>query len=590
VALWAFFLASLSLLWPALALSDGELARAREERAKFFLAENSQTLRASYRKLVTQFERAAAAQPREAVKAQANLEAAELSLLAFYRYKVAADAATAERLARAIVKSCRECPAAPMALVYLGRALVAQNHADEAYRELMKVELNYPAAPEIAAARELMSTLRAGGTPPPIPRPEPSLVSLAPPPAAATPVTPAAPAPPPRPAAATPTSAPPAAAPSPRADGLAQAYALTLEDHGDRTTVIAWMDRVTPYVYNLIPPAQSGGSYRVYVDLRETRQGRNLPGSLGEKTALVRLVKINQFDANTVRLVADLPEAYPYLPVFYDNPPRLVLEIAKTAASLPTRPDAPPQPRPTRPATAPPAPGPPESLARQLGLKIRSIVIDPGHGGKDSGATGFGLKEKDLALKAAKKLKAKIESRLGLKVILTRDSDKFVTLDRRPKIVQDNHGDLFISIHANANSLASAEGLETYLLNFGSDPSALTVAARENASSQKSMSQMADILDLIAKNTKVAESRVLAKSVHTGALSALRQKYATRDLGVKEAVFVVLVNVNVPAILIEMGFLSNKQEADRLGEDAYLDLLTDGIVDGLASYIGGLPH
>ena len=187
-------------------------------------------------------------------------------------------------------------------------------------------------------------------------------------------------------------------------------------------------------------------------------------------------------------------------------------------------------------------------------------------------------------------LAGKIRSRLGLEVVLTRDSDKFVTLDRRSRIVEDNKGDLFISIHANSNSLASVEGLETYILNFGTDPSAMTVAARENASYDKSMSDMSGLLDRLARNTKIAESRVLAQSVHQGALRSLRTKHKVRDLGVKEAVFVVLLNTDVPAVLIEIGFLSNKGEAARLGDDQYLELLTDGITEGLAAYIAGLPH
>jgi N-acetylmuramoyl-L-alanine amidase len=304
----------------------------------------------------------------------------------------------------------------------------------------------------------------------------------------------------------------------------------------------------------------------------------------------------------------DLKDAYPYEPLFLGNPPRMSVRIAKNAADLQRdyshEEEAAPEPRrrgEDSPKTIPAAAqiprqgsggakGPAESMARQLGLKIKRVVIDPGHGGKDAGATGHGLREKDIALKAGKLLKGKIEKRLGIEVILTRDSDKFVTLDRRPKIVRDSDGDLFISIHVNANTLSSVEGLETYLLNFSSDPSAQTVAARENASSDKSMSEMNNILELIAKNTKVSESRVLAKTIHSGALSSLRTKYKTRDLGVKEAVFLVLVNVKVPAILMEIGFLSNKNEAARLGEDAYLELLTDGIVNGLKNYVEGLPH
>jgi N-acetylmuramoyl-L-alanine amidase len=117
----------------------------------------------------------------------------------------------------------------------------------------------------------------------------------------------------------------------------------------------------------------------------------------------------------------------------------------------------------------------------------------------------------------------------------------------------------------------------------------LETAARENAVSDKSMSEMFNILELIAKSTRVAESRVLAKSLHSNALSALRRKYKVRDLGVKEAVFLVLVNMNVPSALLEIGFVTNSEDAARLTQNEYLDLMTDGLVNGLKSYIAGLP-
>ncbi|MDR3152832.1 MAG: N-acetylmuramoyl-L-alanine amidase [Deltaproteobacteria bacterium] len=604
-ALLAAFLMLLApLALAGTSLAAGELAKAREARAQFFQGKD-QEARAKWLGLVASFEEASAAQVRDVFRAQADLEGAELALQCFYRFKDQRDSARAAKLARKAVKSCGRCPTAPKAEIILGRALIAQKRMDDAYRELMKVELNHPDSPETEEARELMSALRAGGTPPPYPTTEPAVLSRtspAPPRAAAASAAPAAPAarpqegkapkaPPARPPA---PPRPPVKAPPPRKDGLAQVYAVTVETRQGYTAVTAWTDKVTSYVYNLIPPQRNGGLHRIYVDLRGTRLAGKLPGPTQSSPPLLRLVKINQFAQETARLVADLPEAYPYAPVFLDDPPRLELRVALHAEDLPpTEADAPPAPQ-TRPAQASRpkqgARGPADSLARQLGLKIRRVIIDPGHGGKDGGAAGHGLKEKDVALKAAKMLKEKLQSRLGLEVSLTRESDKFVTLDRRPKIVADSKGDLFISLHCNANSLASVEGLETYLLNFATDPSAQTVAARENASSQKSMAEMGGLLELIAKNTKVAESRVLARAVHARTLEALRAKHKVRDLGVKEAVFVVLLNANVPAILVEMGFLTNSREAERLGQDAYLELLTDGLTDGVKAYVDGLPH
>jgi N-acetylmuramoyl-L-alanine amidase len=628
----AFILLPSAELWAA-----GELGRARAAREAFFNGEDTQK-RASWLKLISQFEAAIAPQVKDTWRAVARLETAELSLQSFYKFREQKDAQKAEVLTRAVIKDCGRCEQAPKAVILLGRALTAQKRMDDAYRELMKVELNYPDAPETEEARELMSTLRAGATPPPIPTPQPILIPLN----ATSKVTSTTSSTINTASASSGqkssdtsftkdtlgtntqssqsdsqkestiaskeasaiTAKAPIKAPKARSDGLAQVYALSLEDHGDYSTVIAFSDAVTTYVYNLIPPQRSGGAYRVYVDIRDAKLGPNIPMSLKKTTPLVKLLKVNQFNDKTVRVVMDLPDAYPYIPVFLDNPPRMVVQIAKNSYALPDLPiiEAPPTQKSKSSATSsavieastrPPmsgARGPAESMARQLGLKIKRIVLDPGHGGKDTGASGYGLKEKDIALKTAIKLKNKLEKRLKIEVILTRDTDKFVTLDRRPKIVKDNNGDLFISIHANANNLSSVEGLETYILNFTQDPSAQTVAARENASSDKSMSEMNNILELIAKNTKVSESRVLAKTIHSASLKSIRTKYKVRDLGVKEAVFVVLVNVKVPSILMEIGFLTNKNEASRLSEDEYLELLTDGMADGIKNYIEGLPH
>jgi N-acetylmuramoyl-L-alanine amidase len=116
----------------------------------------------------------------------------------------------------------------------------------------------------------------------------------------------------------------------------------------------------------------------------------------------------------------------------------------------------------------------------------------------------------------------------------------------------------------------------------------MAVAARENASSGKTMSEMDDLIQKIARNTKIAESRVLAKSLHSGALAYLRSQYKIRDLGVKEAAFIVLANVDVPAVLLEIGFITNKNDATRLNQNSYLELMTDGLCQGLKNYLDGL--
>jgi N-acetylmuramoyl-L-alanine amidase len=574
-------------------MADGELARALSAKERF-LRDGPSSRRSEWLSLIRQFEEAAEAQPRIGPASRARFLAADLALRSFRKFGQAPDAQRAGRLARRSVKDCPGCGDAPGALLVLGQALMAQDQPEEAYRELMKVELNYrDASGAVQEARELMA--RLSGRPAP-PKPPPK----APPPAsqpragpAPSPPGGAKPMPvPPRPAApsepAPPKQRPAPQPPPPRADGRAQVHALFLDDLGDYSEITAYLDRVTPYLYNLLPPSREGGLFRVYVDFKESRLAQRGVRAPSARTGLVRALKVNQLTDDTVRLVADLPAAYPYTPVFLDNPPRMVIRVAAQAGLLPPM-EAEEPPAPPSPPRPSPAKGPADSMARQLGLGIRTVAIDAGHGGKDGGAAGNGLKEKDIVLRASGMLARKIKARLGLDVVMTRDRDIFVTLDRRTRTAREKKADLFISVHVNANDLDKVEGLESYILNFASDPTAMAVAARENASAGKTMSEMGDILQKIARNTKVAESRVLAKALHSGALGSLRTRHKVRDLGLKEAAFVVLANVDVPAVLLEIGFITNKGEAALLDQDAYLELMTDGICQGLANYLAGLP-
>jgi N-acetylmuramoyl-L-alanine amidase len=598
-----FFVASFlllpGLLDPGNLWADGELARALASEEKF-LQNGGSGKRSEWVALVKQFELAAEAQPQIGPASRARYHAADVALRSFEKFGQAPDAKTASSLSRRSVKDCPRCSDAPRALLVLGRALVAQGLPEEAYRELMKVELNYrEATGAVLESRELMAKLsgkplpkkadppkaqsQAGPSPSPSPGPSQSEAPEAP---RASVAKAKAPAPPKERQAPKP--------PSPRADGLAQVFALYLDDQGSYTEITAYLDRVTPYLYNLLPPSREGGYFRVYVDFKESRLSRKLTRGPAATTSLIKTIKANQLNDDTVRMVADMPAAYPYTPVFLDNPPRMIIRVAKDTQGLPpVEAEDPPTPREVakaKPKPEPPRPakGPRDSMARQLGLGIRLVAIDAGHGGKDGGAAGNGLKEKDIVLKASKMLAQKISSRLRLEVIMTRDSDKFVTLDRRTLTAREKKADLFISVHVNANDLAKVEGIESYILNFASDPTAMAVAARENASSGKTMSEMEDLVQKIAKNTKVAESRVLAKAIHSGALASVRKQHKARDLGVKEAAFIVLANVDVPAVLLEIGFITNKAESQRLSQDAYLELLTDGICLGLKNYLDGL--
>ncbi len=232
--------------------------------------------------------------------------------------------------------------------------------------------------------------------------------------------------------------------------------------------------------------------------------------------------------------------------------------------------------------------GNPLSLAQQLGLGVRKIVIDPGHGGKDPGAMAFGLKEKDVVLELAKKLAPVLAKKLHCEVILTRDHDVFVPLEERTAIANTKNADLFISLHINAHSSTKVRGLETYYLNLTTNAEAMRVAARENAISTHQMSDLQDILSDIMKNSKIDESSRLAQQVHNSIVTkAEKNGFADiKNLGVKQAPFYVLIGAEMPAILIEIAFISNEQDVKNLQDPHFLTMLTEEIADGVRTYVG----
>ncbi|MGZ6134208.1 MAG: N-acetylmuramoyl-L-alanine amidase, partial [Myxococcaceae bacterium] len=227
------------------------------------------------------------------------------------------------------------------------------------------------------------------------------------------------------------------------------------------------------------------------------------------------------------------------------------------------------------------------TLAEQLGLKFRRVVIDPGHGGHDNGTIGEGgLKEKDVALAIARKLRTVLTDQ-GLEVVLTRETDRFVRLEERTRIANAARGDLFISVHCNSLPQRHIRGIETYTLNLASDRYGIRLAARENATSEKGMSDLRFLLADLATRANTEESVRLATQVQSGLISSLRGKdKKIRDLGTKEALFYVLLGTKMPAILVETGFLSNPEEETRLGATGYQEDVARAIATGVQDFLG----
>jgi N-acetylmuramoyl-L-alanine amidase len=239
---------------------------------------------------------------------------------------------------------------------------------------------------------------------------------------------------------------------------------------------------------------------------------------------------------------------------------------------------------------AKPTAGGDRSLIRALGLKIGKIVIDPGHGGHDTGTIGpNGLEEKDLVLDVGRRLGKLLETRLGAQVVYTRKGDTFIPLETRTAIANQARADLFVSIHANSSYDPGARGVETYYLNFTSSPEALEVAARENAVSEKSIYELQDLVKKIALKEKIEESREFAGDVQESLHSGLAGKSpAIRDRGVKKAPFIVLIGANMPSILAEISFVSNPVDEHRLATSEYRQRIAESLYHGIAKYANGL--
>jgi N-acetylmuramoyl-L-alanine amidase len=230
------------------------------------------------------------------------------------------------------------------------------------------------------------------------------------------------------------------------------------------------------------------------------------------------------------------------------------------------------------------------SLIRALGLKIGRIVIDPGHGGHDTGTIGpNGLQEKDVVLEVGRRLGKLLETRLGAEVVYTREDDTFIPLETRTAIANQEQADLFISIHANSSDDPSARGVETYYLNFTSSHDALEVAARENAVSEKSIHELQDLVKKIALKEKIEESHEFAADVQQSLYSGLASKSpAIRDRGVKKAPFIVLIGANMPSILAEISFVSNPTDEKKMETAEYRQRMAESLYRGIAKYVSGL--
>jgi len=279
---------------------------------------------------------------------------------------------------------------------------------------------------------------------------------------------------------------------------------------------------------------------------------------------------------------------------------------ATSTATLPPVKMADPKPAAPEPALLPSEPAGPRSMppaapatnsngkfsiSRQLGLSVSRVVIDAGHGGHDPGAHGNGINESELTLDVALRVQKLLQKQPGIEVVMTRDTDVFIPLTERTAIANREGADLFLSIHANASRNVLARGIETYFLNFAMNPEAEAVAARENAASGQAMHSLPDIVRAIALNNKLNESRDLASTVQRSMAKRLGSKNrALKDLGVKQAPFVVLIGAVMPSVLAEISFVTNRQDGALLKTQTYRQQIAQALFDAIINYQQGLKR
>ena len=358
---------------------------------------------------------------------------------------------------------------------------------------------------------------------------------------------------------------------------------------------------------------------RIYFDLEGTKVTRALASRpFPVDGDFLQQIRVGQNKPDVVRVVLDFKSVSDYNVFWLPDPYRLVVDISGQVPSAPRIPEAvvaegkPTPPASTSPSTAP-APAPPKSteppaaepsatatadlkvapeprdegytIYQQLGLEPRRILIDAGHGGHDPGTMGKGgLREKDLVLDISNRV-AKLLREDSFEVLMTRSTDVFIPLEERTAIANSKGVDLFVSIHVNAARSRRARGTETYFLNLATTPDAAEVAARENASTTRRVSELNDLLQKVMNNSKIAESRALATFLQDSmAESLFTSKKDKRNRGVKKAPFYVLLGAQMPAALVEVAYLSNSSDAKLLADTSYRQKVAASIATGIRRY------
>ncbi len=348
------------------------------------------------------------------------------------------------------------------------------------------------------------------------------------------------------------------------------------------TRVVLDLDSRTEYYHKLLKPDPDLGTpHRLFIDLDHTLVSPDSPGEEKVADGILSRIRSAQFTREKSRVVLDIDDLDDFRVFALENPYRIVVDVY-----------APEKRRMIGTSTSAPHltidPGSREltekSLVEQLGLKVKTIMLDPGHGGKDPGAVFNGKHEKDIVLKMSRVLGKMLEEK-GFEVLYTRTTDVFVPLEERTALANSKKVDLFISLHANAHRNRNVRGFEVYYLNFAQTEDAMRVAARENAVSTQKISDLQYILTDLMLSSKINESRDLAGKIHGITIDHVRSRHSgIRDNGIRQAPFYVLMGARMPAILVEMGYMTNEQDMKLLLSDDFLRSMAGGLTQGILAY------
>ncbi|MEG2005453.1 MAG: N-acetylmuramoyl-L-alanine amidase, partial [Bilophila sp.] len=378
----------------------------------------------------------------------------------------------------------------------------------------------------------------------------------------------------------------PSAPTSPAAASVQTTATLTQiawQTRRNTVTITLEFDRAVVWTV-LSQPAnkKTGSPIRLVVDIADAAPDSKIRPGVKIAESDLRRLRIDLSSPGHTRLLLDFSALKRFRVSTEEKPFRLIITAASTDAALPKGARL----GQTLQSDEPIQPTLPSSLARQLGLTVGTVILDPGHGGKDSGTSHNNVIESETTLDLTRRVGALLAAN-GLRVLHTRTNDSWVSLEARSRKANEIKADLMVSIHVNASPNTATTGFETYYLNFASNTDAVKLAGVENAMSDRKLGELEGILADLMLSARTQESRRMAENIQKATLSRLKKKdYDTRDGGIKSAPFHVLIGSGMPGVLIEVGYCTNQQEARRLTTPAYRAALAEGIANGILAYTG----